>query len=360
MNPNKNAPKPQNIACPTYVEANLKAYSDSELGFWGRMVVERHLSQCSVCREEVDALRRIAKNMREMERATPRPELRAMILANLPNTPPSRTPARTRRTVFAPRFAMASALLLVFGVGSVFALKGTMWLHPQNKETQENPSVPNVFAPTKPKPEARKAEKPETTAVLLPDDPEGINRKASEIFARKMEQLSHEAPIATKGAEVQAYPSVPTTPKVQFIPTAKEAQQFNPFEHLRGLVQSMGGNVDHKDKLQRIENGASGTVVGNASEERAETVYVVRIPSSKVSEFFKTMGNRGALQNATLEQPKGIPGQVSRDNPHPNLPNTTQKGEKKPLILQADAEGFVTLHFVIKPMEPRLLKPKAP
>lgn len=369
MNPKQYRKNSGKAACPAFVEANLKAYSDRELGLFGRKIVERHLSQCLICREEVEALRRITTNMRELDRAKPRPELRAQILANLPNTPPSRTPVRQRRVVLVPRFAMASLLLLVIGVGSVFALKGVPWLKqaaPKADDTivgdtwlNRTASDPKRVLPSVNGSIAR-TDKSEPAPVTLPDDPEGINRKAEEIFVQKMHQLNHQEKQTPKKNEAQAYPAVPITPKVQFTPTLKEAQQFNLFEHLRGFVQSIGGNVDHKDKLQRNENAPSGSAVGT-QEEKEPTVYVVRIPSSKVADFFKTMGNRGVLQNTTSETPKRVVGQVGKENPNTNLSmSTTKPNEKKPLLLQADADGFVTLYFVIKPVESKLLKPKAP
>ncbi len=72
-----------------HLRADLKAYLDGELPALRRWVVRRHLVRCSECREEVTWLKRLGDETRELDKAVPRPELRARILASLPDLPPA-------------------------------------------------------------------------------------------------------------------------------------------------------------------------------------------------------------------------------------------------------------------------------
>jgi hypothetical protein len=107
------------------VRAELKAYLDGELSWPRQWRVYWHLRRCSECREEVAWLRRLGEDMRELERATPRPELRARILSSLPLLPGADSPApaplpRSSR-IGLPRFAFVGALAALAGIG-VFAI----------------------------------------------------------------------------------------------------------------------------------------------------------------------------------------------------------------------------------------------
>ena len=117
--------------------ADLKAYLDGELAAPRLWILRWHLARCPECREEIAWLKRLGEDMKDLEKATPRPELRARILANLPSTPPGHaadgkpplnllpvpeTPtfATTfRRSV--PRLALGGALA-VLALGGVFAM----------------------------------------------------------------------------------------------------------------------------------------------------------------------------------------------------------------------------------------------
>ncbi len=109
-----------------FPRADLKAYMDGELAVARRFVVRRHLARCADCREEVRWLKRLGEDMRDLERAVPRPELRARILASLPETPPVRMAAQNapsepislHRGALRPAFGVAA---VVFILGGAFA-----------------------------------------------------------------------------------------------------------------------------------------------------------------------------------------------------------------------------------------------
>jgi hypothetical protein len=113
------------------MRADLKAYLDGELSALRRWQVRCHLARCSACREEVTWLTRLGNDIKQVEQAVPRPELRARILANLPDVPPGRLagdegplnllPRPVRR---APRLAFGGALAALALV-SAFALART-------------------------------------------------------------------------------------------------------------------------------------------------------------------------------------------------------------------------------------------
>ena len=88
-----NEPTPQETA--SKLCGDLKAYLDGELTPPRRWIVRWHLARCMFCQEEERWLRRLGEDMRDLEKARPRPELRRRILASLPDTPPAGMPGRT-------------------------------------------------------------------------------------------------------------------------------------------------------------------------------------------------------------------------------------------------------------------------
>jgi predicted anti-sigma-YlaC factor YlaD len=101
--------------------ADLKAYIDGEMTGTSRLPVRWHLAHCAECREETRWLQRLGEDMRDLERATPSPNLRRRIMASLPEGPPPAdfpAPARSRQLV--PRYALAGALCVaVVAAGAV-------------------------------------------------------------------------------------------------------------------------------------------------------------------------------------------------------------------------------------------------
>ncbi len=106
---------------------NVKAYLDGELSAPRRWQMRRHLSACVECREEFASLQNLGGIMKELEKATPRPELRARIMASLPDTPEYARPAVQQRMRTAPwrqsvpRYAIGGGLAASLCIGA-FAL----------------------------------------------------------------------------------------------------------------------------------------------------------------------------------------------------------------------------------------------
>jgi hypothetical protein len=81
------------------VLADLKAYQDGELSGWRRWRTKRHVSRCTDCEKEITRLKRISEEMRSLPQPFPRPELRARILASLPDTPPQPVRSTNNRAI---------------------------------------------------------------------------------------------------------------------------------------------------------------------------------------------------------------------------------------------------------------------
>lgn len=115
------------VRCASFSDlSSVKAYLDGELSAPRRWQMRRHLAACAECREEAGSLQHLGGIMKEMDKAIPRPELRARILASLPDTPDNARPAEQKRTQNAPwlqrapRYAF-SGLAAMLGIGA-FAL----------------------------------------------------------------------------------------------------------------------------------------------------------------------------------------------------------------------------------------------
>ena len=57
----------------------LSAYLDGEVAREQRSGVENHLEECSLCRLQLDGLRRVAATLRRLERAAPPPVLDVLV-----------------------------------------------------------------------------------------------------------------------------------------------------------------------------------------------------------------------------------------------------------------------------------------
>ncbi len=93
----------------------LKAYVDGQAGWWQRQSIGRHLTRCADCREETAAMRQFSVKWRRADDDVLDPNLRARILAAVPDTPPALTrvtaPSRPPRRTLALAGAGASAVI---------------------------------------------------------------------------------------------------------------------------------------------------------------------------------------------------------------------------------------------------------
>src|SRR5258708_9818904 len=80
----------------TKITSELKAFVDGELSQSQRANVERHVGECSDCRRELSEIQKISSELKSLDTAVPRPELRGRILAQIaPLTEPERPRAQT-------------------------------------------------------------------------------------------------------------------------------------------------------------------------------------------------------------------------------------------------------------------------
>lgn len=115
------------------VQDDLKAWIDHELSPWRRFWVRRHLARCASCREEVQAMEQLHRDLRVGSDADAKlpPALRARILTQLGEAadrpPPLAEPDRPwlRRYGFATSLAVNAALVLVLVYTGVLREKRT-------------------------------------------------------------------------------------------------------------------------------------------------------------------------------------------------------------------------------------------
>ena len=185
------------------LRANLKAHLDGEMSALRNCLVRWHLAQCAECREELRWLHRLGEDMKDIESARPRPELRARILANLPETPPApgirvvhSRPDLARSPRLMPRLALASGLATLLAFSAVLALKHT----PAAPGPGETATVAKLAPYTdKSSKDATNANDdntgdPAPLAYVPEEDPN--NRLADTMFRKQMAEMEREKQMA--------------------------------------------------------------------------------------------------------------------------------------------------------------------
>lgn len=326
----KTPQKPQNSApsrCPEAIQRNLKAYADGELNFFGRRRAARHIAQCEACREETLWLQKFAQELREQEAATPRPELRARILASLPDAPVAVRPADPRRAPFlAPRYATGAALLLVATLGGAFALKSAgIW-----GSASAPPQAVNAPPPSK-----SVAEAAATRKIVLPDDTENINQKADALFQQKMRNIVAKPPAVQVPAPIfDATEATADVPQLGFAP-AEATKASDYVQRVAQTVHQMGGAVEG------IEANA------------APSAFTIHIPAKRVTEMFRQARRFGNFSKSAkphgANRPVSPAGQDSTSRRQMRVPFPAKGDEDRNLTLTPDDKGFVTLRVEVKP-----------
>ena len=178
------------------LRANLKAHLDGEMSALRSWLVRWHLAQCTECREELRWLRRLGEDMKELESARPRPELRARILANLPAAPPApgirvvhSRPDQARSTRLAPRLALAGGMVMLLAFSAVFALKSASHLVPAPRKAAESARSGSPQTDASPSPETG-AGAMDMVTYQPPIDPN--NALADKLFRESMNALERE------------------------------------------------------------------------------------------------------------------------------------------------------------------------
>jgi hypothetical protein len=179
------------------LKTNLKAHLDGEMSAVRNWLVRWHLAQCAECREELRWLHRLGEDMKDIESARPRPELRARILANLPSTPPApgirvvhsrqdlvRSPQRM------PRLALAGGLAMLVLFSAAFAVKRSSDATVAQRESStvdlHNDKSPEIASTA---PQANAGVTP-MAAYVPEDDPN--NALADKMFHERMTEMERE------------------------------------------------------------------------------------------------------------------------------------------------------------------------
>ncbi len=341
----QNTPPPALARCPEAVQRNLKAYTDGELKAFGKWRVARHIASCESCREEVVWLKNFTQELREQKSATPRPELRARILANLPETPSPasmRPTSAVRTPLLAPRYAIGTAaILLVAAFGGAFALNQMGIGRAGITQAQAGAALPQP-PHTKFTPEPNTAQR-----LVLPNDSEHINEKAEALFQKKMQSVASKPPIVKiPPAAFDATEATADTPNIQFTPSERAKTEAY-LQQMTQAVQQMGGAVEHTSAKSHTEKREMSD---------SSTLLTIRIPAKQVEEMFHSVRHLGNFSK--LQKPHGggkpAPPSVTDHSSRPQMrvPFPAKGDEDRNLTLTPDNQGFVTLHLEVKPNAP--------
>jgi anti-sigma factor RsiW len=329
------------------IRDDLKGYTDGELSLLRRWQVRRHVSTCAACREEIIALSRVSKEISTLPQPTPRPELRARIMADLPTTPPA--PARPQfqlRSLPQPmRLSLVGTMcaLLLF---SLYAVAHRRMVQPSGSRAvvsspQLNEPGGNGIAATngvaapasRPTivqneaqannqqsyvsnaPHAVASDTMPTSEVLT--DP--TSREADHIlFEERQSELAaairHARRLsARQDALVNARRELPAaggapehTVQLAVVDVAAARAR------LSGLVQEVGGTaVSPNSVIASSESGAvsaSRHVAGAATSTPSDAVVSIAVPGNQVTRFQNALRQLGTLSSANSATRPETPG----------------------------------------------------
>jgi len=104
----------------TKITTELKAFVDGELSQSLRANVERHVGECADCRRELAEIQKISSELKSLDTAVPRPELRNRILAQIaPIVEPERPRPKVPSGATDARLALAGAASALAPQGSL-------------------------------------------------------------------------------------------------------------------------------------------------------------------------------------------------------------------------------------------------
>lgn len=143
-------PTPPPGALPESARADIKAWLDGELSPLRRLYVGWRISQDPALRAERDELARLGGEMKKLNHPTPRPELRARILANLPPAPPTPLPP-ARRVLHPSQLALSGSLACALLVALLLGAQSGWWQTPAASPLQghEHRFAPGLYAGTR-------------------------------------------------------------------------------------------------------------------------------------------------------------------------------------------------------------------
>jgi hypothetical protein len=305
------------------IRDDLKAYADGELSRLRRWQIRRHLSGCRDCQKEITGLKRVSEEMKNLPQETPRPELRARILASLPDAPPS--PARPRRSwhihSLEPRlvFAGTACALLLIGL-SAMAILHTVSHIPATppQVAQQVPPAP-VVAPSivSPNPSAYAQNQTIATAAM-PDPTNGstemtdeTSRRADEILSAHLDELNRAVRRAREESrrnelirQHALLEAARTKPEPETTPVRSNSSLLIAVadisvarEKLRSLVQTVGGSLTEQPAGSSAPKAAGdGSQPANNGGDPAGTAPVmsITVPIAEAGHFTSALRVVGA------------------------------------------------------------------
>ena len=348
----------------------LKASLDGELSIWRAGRVRLHLLCCASCREERAWLRRLGSEMKELERATPRPELRAKILASLPEVTPLKAlePA-SRRPLFtsnsaSPRYALGVAALAVVSMlitGSVYAYRRhtetavLLTSNPATQTAQTRPSLP-AFPPQR-KAEVVSNAIPETLTPPTPTSNDFYSTQATRMVADDVkrerlenERLKREERRRHATLVAQGKPTV-ETPVLKLASAEGGATGEGFLNSFRATVAKVDGKISGVPQAKRFEEAMITPV-------KSEREVAVRVPAEKVEAFLNALNSVGRLtkvEGKTKLRPS--PYSITSNDEigtadfiTPQFREEIGSGQRpNVVVVQPDRKGYVLLHVRLVP-----------
>lgn len=342
--------------------ANLKPYLDGELSRAHAAVIRWHIGRCPACREEMEWLKRLGIDARHLDSATPRPELRARILASLPDGPLERTAVVVRRQ--SPSFALASRVaaagaLCVLALAAAVALRGintTAVLGDAGTSAGTRSNVRNyaaagsVRAPGLAPAQAHNEPVQSSRAVAASADikPDPTSERADEIVAaEEREEARQEAAIQAMAARdarqtqpasgnqpsaVAAVRVLPTAPPIRLAMAVSsieaERAALTPWIAQAGgrIAPEVGGSGAAPASATRA-HGGSQAMRDTAGDRAATSIIVCSVPLVRAAAIVRQLRIAGAIDMA----PSGT---MSRANGKPLPPH-------KGMLPRAVAEPYI-------------------
>src|SRR5579862_8983378 len=227
----------------------LKAYVDGELSGPQSWLMRGHLAHCRPCREESEALKRVSHTLQGLPAPEPRPELRARILASLPETPPVRPAVPLHQ----PRLALCGAACAALFIGA-FAL-GRASIQGVNTDTAPdaiNAPVPphraganGLTRPTRTVPAVPSASDDALPVATVYPSRDPFSKKADEETARQLAserlhaaQNAVDRPLASSGSPFgQGTSSDP----IRLAVSTPDSMAAN--SRLQDMVRRLGGTL---------------------------------------------------------------------------------------------------------------------
>lgn len=121
----------------THVRDDLKAFCDGELRPWQRLAVRRHLARCASCREEVQAMQQLHRDLQATSEANASlpPALRTRILAQLSSEAAQASPPAEPARPWLVRYGFAASLAVNAALIVVLVYTGLLREHRSDQPT---------------------------------------------------------------------------------------------------------------------------------------------------------------------------------------------------------------------------------